>query len=57
MLDVTSTERFVQVNVGDNRVVGVNNWGEIFSRDMSEDNPMGTEWTQIQGHLKQVVTS
>jgi hypothetical protein len=57
MLDVTSTERFVQVNVGDNRAVGVNNWGEIFSRDMSEDNPMGTEWTQIQGHLKQVVTS
>jgi len=57
MASVPSTEAIVQVNVGDGRVVGVNNWGEIFSRAISESNTMGDEWNQIHGHLKQVVTS
>jgi hypothetical protein len=45
MANVPSTEAIVQVDVGDNRVVGVNNWGEIFSRAINEQNPMGDDWT------------
>jgi hypothetical protein len=54
---VSDSQLLVQVNVGDERVVGVNNWGEIFSRVLSEQNPLGDAWTQIPGQLKQVVTS
>jgi hypothetical protein len=53
----TSVEgNLVQLDVGYNRVVGVNNWGDIYSRDLS-GSVTGSEWVQINGHLKQVSTS
>jgi hypothetical protein len=45
----------VQLDVGTERVVGVNNWGEIFFRSSSASTP--SKWIQINGHLKQVTTS
>jgi len=47
----------VQLDVGSDRVVGVNNWGEIFEREGLDKTAIGSKWTQINGHLKQVTTS
>jgi hypothetical protein len=46
----------VQLDAGTDRVVGVNNWGEIYGRDLT-GSATGSEWVQINGHLKQVSTS
>jgi hypothetical protein len=45
----------VQVDVGMERVIGVNNWGEIFFKDLTNGND--GEWAQINGHLKMVTTT
>jgi len=50
----------VQVDVGHDRVIGVNNWGEIFYKNLHPEHQGregNGEWEQINGHLKQVTTS
>jgi hypothetical protein len=50
----------VQLDVGNDRVVGVNNWGEIFFRETVAaygQQSFSDNWLQINGHLKQVTTS
>ena len=50
----------MQLDAGLNRVIGVNNWGEIFARDTATGTPgevFTDEWTQINGRMKQVTTS
>jgi hypothetical protein len=46
----------VQLDVGSDRVVGVNNWGEIFFRELAKTDTGGS-WKQVNGHLKQASTS
>jgi len=54
---VTVPGNLVQVDVGLDRVIGVNNWGEIFFKNLQNNASGEGEWEQINGHLKMVTTS
>ena len=55
---VTVDGKMRQIDAGEYRVVGVNNWGDVFYRDgVTEQNPAGGKWLQIEGALVMVTTS